>query len=84
MRVERTFRGITPELTRTYFESVGGEITGERTAAGPGWQAEFSTETVEVGPSLELTEVTVVFEGDSDGLDEVVDAFEQKAVRSGG
>lgn len=84
MRVERSFRGISPTLTRTYLESVGGDITGERTAEGAGWRAEFSTETVEVGPSLELTEVTVVFEGDENRLAGVLEAFEQKAVRAGG
>lgn len=62
--------------------------------AGDGWQAHLTTETVEIGPSLTLTEVSVVFESDGtaiDGrgddapdLDDLVERFAQKAVRAGG
>ena len=84
MRVERSFRGITVRLALVYLESIGGEVTGDAAAEGEGWSAELSTETVAIGPSLELTEVSVVFEGEKAVLDEVIPAFEQKAVRAGG
>jgi molybdopterin synthase sulfur carrier subunit len=54
--------------------------------AGDGWQASLTTETIEIGPSLTLTEVSIVFEeiGDLGTLDDLVDRFAQKAVRAGG
>lgn len=62
--------------------------------AGDGWRAHLTSETVEIGPSLTLTEVSVVFESDgtaTDGqkgaptdLHDLVDRFAQKAVRAGG
>jgi hypothetical protein len=84
MRVERSFRGISLRLALKYMESIGGEAVGEREARGEGWQAELSAETVAIGPSLELTEVTVVFEGEEAVLDSVVPAFAKKAIRAGG
>ncbi len=84
MRVERSFRGISMRLALKYMESVGAETVGDTTASGPGWRAELSSETVAIGPSLELTEVTVVFEGEKDVLDEVIEAFGKKAIRAGG
>ena len=84
MRVERSFRGISLRLALKYMESIGGEVVGDREARGDGWQAELSAETVAIGPSLELTEVTVVFEGEEAVLDSVVPAFARKAIRAGG
>lgn len=92
MRVERSFRGISVRLALGYLESIGGEVTDgvttetdvEGKAEGEGWSAELFTEMVAIGPSIELTEVSVVFEGEEAVLDEVIPAFEQKAVRSGG
>lgn len=84
MRVERSFRGISLRLAKKYLESVGAESVGEDWAVGPEWRAELSAEKVSIGPSLELTEVTVVFEGEEDVLDSVVPAFAKKAIRAGG
>ena len=84
MRLERSFRGISLRLALKYMESIGGEAVDESAAAGEGWRADLSAETVEIGPSLELTEVTVVFEGDAAVLEEVVPAFAKKAIRAGG
>ena len=83
MRVERSFRGITLDLARIYLDSVGGDVDGNH-ASGPGWEAELSAEKVAIGPSIELTEVTVVFEGQEAAVEEVVENFARKAVRSGG
>ena len=60
------------------------------------WRARLAADTVEIGPSLSLTEVTVAFEekpagaadaeaasGETD-LQELVERFSQKAVRAGG
>ena len=84
MRVERSFRGISLRLAKKYLESVGATNVEEAGAAGDGWHADLSARTVEIGPSLELTEVTVVFEGEEAVLDEVVPAFARKAMRAGG
>ena len=84
MRVERSFRGISVRLALHYMESIGGEITGEASAAGEGWTAELSTETIPIGPTIEVTEITVVFEGEEAVLDEIVPKFAQKAFRAGG
>jgi hypothetical protein len=84
MEVERTFRGISVRLALHYMESIGGEVTGERSAAGEGWTAELSTNEVSIGPSIEVTEVIVAFEGEEAVLDEIVPKFAQKAFRAGG
>jgi hypothetical protein len=89
MRVEKSFRGISERLARRYLSNLGGAIEG-RDAEGDGdvvagdWRASLSSEKVSIGPSVKLTEVTVVFEGDEETLDELVDAFSQKAMRAGG
>lgn len=51
---------------------------------GDGWTAEVSAETVDAAGSISLTEVTVRFEGDSEALEPVVEAFARKAIRAGG
>ncbi|MFB6093860.1 MAG: hypothetical protein ABEJ77_02840 [Halanaeroarchaeum sp.] len=84
MRVERSFRGISVRLARRYLEKLGGEATDDHTVEGDGWAASLSSETVAIGPSIELTEVTVVFEGGEETLEDLVDDFAQKAMRAGG
>jgi hypothetical protein len=84
MRIERSFRGISMRLALKYMESVGAETVGEDFAEGEGWRADLSAETVSIGPSLELTEVTVVFEGEEAILEELVPTFAKKAIRAGG
>jgi len=65
---------------------------------GDEWRARLTSKTVDIGPSLSLTEVSVAFERDgtdgTDGtavpdegstdLDDLVERFAQKAVRAGG
>lgn len=86
MTVERvrTYRGLSVRAARHYLETVGGEQRDDGTVAGEGWTASVSADRVEIGPSLELTEVTVVFEGDAETLDPLIEAFSQKAIRAGG
>lgn len=81
--VTRTFRGITGRAAVMYLERLGGEVTGDGVVDGEGWSARVEAGTATVGPTLRIDEVTIEFEG-ADGLDEVVSAFEQKAVRAGG
>ena len=83
-RVERSFRGISERLARRYLTNLGGERVDDETVAGEDWTASLSSETVGIGPSLTLTEVTVVFEGDPDVLDGLIEDFAQKAMRAGG
>ncbi|THE66083.1 hypothetical protein D8Y22_03935 [Salinadaptatus halalkaliphilus] len=83
-RLERSFRGISERLAFRYLENLGGERIDESTVGGDDWEATVSSSTVEIGPSLTLTEVTVVFEGESATLGALVDRFAQKAMRAGG
>ena len=83
-RVERSFRGITTRLAAQYLENLGGRRVDEDAVEGEGWQAHLSTDTVEIGPTLTLTEVTVVFEGDPEALESLVEDFARKAMRAGG
>ncbi|QCW04228.1 hypothetical protein [Natrinema pallidum] len=83
-RIERSFRGISERLVVRYLTNLGGERAAEDTVAGDGWTATFSSESVAIGPSLTLTEVTIVFEGDEDTLEPLVEQFAQKAMRAGG
>ena len=81
---ERSYRGISARAAIHYLTKVGGERVDDRTVVGDGWSATVSAETVQIGPSLALTEVTVVFDGDETVLDPLIDAFSQKAIRAGG
>jgi hypothetical protein len=81
---EKSFRGISPRLAAHYLQNLGGEQTDDDTIVADDWQANLSSEQVSIGPTLSLTEVTVVFEGDSTVLDELVEQFSQKAMRAGG
>ncbi|ELY89217.1 hypothetical protein C483_14760 [Natrialba hulunbeirensis JCM 10989] len=55
------------------------------TVVGDSWQATLTSESVQIGPTLTLTEVTVVFEGqESANLEKLVENFAQKAMRAGG
>ena len=84
VRLERSFRGISERLVVRYLTKLGGEQVADDTVAGDDWTATFSSETVGVGPSLQLTEVTIAFEGDEETLEPLVERFAQKAMRAGG
>lgn len=82
---ERSYRGISARAAVGYLESVGGKQVGDREVSGEGWQASVSEETVDIGPTLQITEVTVHFEGkEKDHLETVIEQFSQKAIRAGG
>ena len=81
---EKSFRGISLRLARHYLEKLGGDVVDDERVEGDGWTVSLSEEKVSIGPTLKLTEVTVVFEGDPDTLDALVDRFSQKAMRAGG
>lgn len=85
-RIERSFRGISERLAIRYLTNLGGERAEDGRVEGPEWRARLSSETISVGPSLTLTEVTVVFEreGDEAELESLVEDFAQKAMRAGG
>jgi hypothetical protein len=84
VRRERSFRGISKRLAIQYLETLGGERVDEDRVAAADWSASLSTQTVGVGPSVSLTQVDLVFEGDPSTLDAVIDRFAQKAMRAGG
>jgi molybdopterin synthase sulfur carrier subunit len=82
----RRFRGISKRLAADYLENLGGERVapdGDR-VEGDGWAADLSAETVPAAGSIELTEVTVEFEGEADVLEDLVEDFARKAIRAGG
>lgn len=89
-RRERPFRGISRRLAARYLRNLGGEFvdaTDPESATeieGDGWRATLSTDTVEIGRSLTLTEVTVTFEGEPTVLDQLIEDFRRKAMRAGG
>jgi len=85
-RREKSYRGISARLALRYLENLGGERVDDARVAGDAWSADVSAEKVSVGAagSLELTEVTVVFEGDADRLDALIEDFSRKALRAGG
>ena len=86
MRVERTFRGISVRLARHYLTNLGGEAVADDRVEGDWWSADLSSSEARVGPTLKLTEVTVVFESDREegSLESLVERFAQKAMRAGG
>ncbi|MDR5672418.1 MoaD-like protein [Halalkaliarchaeum sp. AArc-CO] len=89
-RRERSFRGISRRLAARYLRNLGGEFVdaAEPESAteieGNGWRAALATDTVEIGRSLTLTEVTVTFEGEPAILDRLIEDFKRKAMRAGG
>ncbi|SEH49830.1 molybdopterin synthase sulfur carrier subunit [Halopenitus malekzadehii] len=89
-RRERSYRGISRRLAAHYLRNLGGTLVGtddpvEATRVeGDGWTAELSADTVAIGGSLTLTEVTIGFTGDPSILDDLIERFSQKAMRAGG
>lgn len=89
-RRERSFRGISRRLAAHYLRNLGGELVGTDDPAaatevvGDDWRVALSVETVSPAGSITLTEVQVTVVGDPDHLDELIDAFAQKAMRAGG
>lgn len=90
-RREKSYRGISKRLGVHYLENLGGEFAaGEREGDGQArvqaddWTAALSAETVSLPGSMTVTEVTVVFEGEPDALDDIVERFSRKAMRAGG
>lgn len=88
--VTRSYRGISRRLAAHYLQNLGGKLVGTDDPAeatgvvGDGWSAELSAESVSVGGSLSLTEVSVTFIGDSAVLADLIDRFSFKAMRAGG
>lgn len=82
--IERSFRGISERAALQYLRGMGAESENGMSVVGDGWRASISGETVMIGPTLELTEVIVRFEGEAETLDSVIETFARKALRAGG
>lgn len=86
-RVE-AYRGISRRLAVHYLRNLGGDADGPdedvTDVTGDGWRASIRAEKVNAIGSITLTEVTVTFTGDPAVLDDLLDRFEQKAMRAGG
>lgn len=83
-RRERAFRGISRRLAVHYLTNLGGDQREGGTVVGDGWRAELTASRERIGPTLEVDEVRVVFEGEPSALDSVIDRFAKKAMRAGG
>jgi len=84
IRRERSFRGISQRLAIKYLENLGAERVDDDRVEADDWAADLSSQTVGVGPSVSLTQVDLVFEGDPEMLDPLIERFAQKAMRAGG
>ncbi|WP_369684427.1 hypothetical protein [Haloarchaeobius sp. HME9146] len=84
MARERAWRGISKRLAIHYLTNLGGEQADDDTVVADDWRATLSSDKVGIGPTLQITEVTVRFEGDDDVLDPLIERFAQKAMRAGG
>lgn len=84
IRRERSFRGISQRLAIKYLENLGAERVADDRVEADDWVADLSSQTVGVGPSVSLTQVDLVFEGDPEMLDSLIERFAQKAMRAGG
>ncbi|MFB6255864.1 MAG: hypothetical protein ABEH58_03910 [Haloplanus sp.] len=84
VRRERSFRGISTRLAINYLETLGAEQVDDGRVEGEDWAATFAEQTVTVGPSVSLTQVDLVFEGNPETLDRLIDRFARKAMRAGG
>jgi molybdopterin synthase sulfur carrier subunit len=92
VRRERSFRGISKRLAVHYLENLGGELVAgdreddaEARVDGEDWTATAAAGKAEIaGGTMTLTQVDLVFEGDPDTLDPLVEKFAQKAMRAGG
>jgi len=84
VRRERSFRGISKRLAIQYLENLGADRVDDDRVEADGWAADLSSQTVGVGPSVSLTQVDLVFEGDPERLDPLIERFAQKAMRAGG
>ena len=84
VRRERSFRGISTRLAIKYLETLGAEQVGEDRVEAEDWAASLAEQTVTVGPSVSLTQVDLVFEGDPETLDPLIERFARKAMRAGG
>ncbi|WP_299330672.1 hypothetical protein [Haloplanus sp.] len=81
---ERSFRGISKRLAINYLETLGADRIDDDRVEAEAWAATLSEQTVGVGPSVSLTQVDLVFEGDPEGLDDLIERFARKAMRAGG
>jgi len=84
IRRERSFRGISERLAIKYLENLGADQVADGRVEADDWAADLSSQTVGVGPSLSLTQVDLVFEGDPEVLDPLIERFALKAMRAGG
>jgi hypothetical protein len=84
VRRERSFRGISQRLAIKYLENLGAEQVADDRVEADDWAADLSSQTVGIGPSVSLTQVDLVFEGDPETLDPFIERFAQKAMRAGG
>lgn len=84
--VRKSYRGISERLALEYLGGLGGERTGDSEVTGDGWRASTTAADVSIyeGSTMQLTEVTVSFEGAPETLEELVPQFSRKAMRAGG
>lgn len=77
------FRGLTKRLLEDYLVDLGGRRVGEGRFEGPGWQARFTSEKVQLS-GLSLTQFNVTLEGEEEILPAFIERLRRKAMRGGG
>ncbi|MFQ3320606.1 MAG: hypothetical protein ACI80F_002692 [Natronomonas sp.] len=84
MQETRSFRGISKRLAIQYLENLEGTKVDEGRVEGDGWVVTLSEQLVNPVGSIQLTEVTVEFEGDDSAVEPLIEDFARKAIRAGG
>lgn len=84
MHVERAYRSLPLWLAREYLIELGGHAEADGNVRGAGWRAQLSEgDSIPIG-ALRIGQIRMTFEGDVAVLDQVIAAFEKKALRAGG
>lgn len=84
MRIERDYRSLPLWLAREYLIELGGQPESDGDVRGNGWRVQLSEgDAISIG-ALRIGQIRLAFEGDAVVLDQVIAAFERKALRAGG
>lgn len=84
MRIERDYRSLPLWLAREYLIELGGQPESDGNVRGNRWRVQLSEgDAIPIG-ALRIGQIRMTFEGEVAVLDQVIAAFERKALRAGG
>ena len=86
---QETLRGLPEWAVRTYLEQIGAypieDVPKTTKMQTSDWSASWSTRTVHVpGWPLPISEITIVFNGEDNAVEDAFRMFMKKAQRAGG